>query len=66
MIKINPAWTLDEFSSFDTCPECLGELEAIAHEDDVDFYCPACRAYWHLSMGCLTKSTGRDRPAARG
>jgi hypothetical protein len=68
MIKINPAWRFDDFGPFDTCPQCLGELEELAEGDEVDFYCRACQALWHVSMGCLIRrpSLPRRQPAANG
>jgi hypothetical protein len=63
MIRIHPEWRYDPFGPFDTCPQCLGPLTAVAIHEHAEFYCTPCDACWHVALGYLTRL---DPPRRRG
>jgi hypothetical protein len=63
MIRIHPEWRYDPFGPFDTCPQCLGRLAAVAIHEALELYCEPCDACWHIASGYLTR---RNPPRCRG
>ena len=53
MVAIHPRWSYDPFDPFDTCPACLGPLEADSAGEQVTFRCEACSIAWRPSLGYL-------------